>query len=599
MMRKLDRQAELLDTDGSSGPRAGGASNLLFVILAHDAPDAVAQLAASLVSAGSQATVWVHFDAGAPAEAHTSLRSAVQACPRIHVVSAPCTCRWGDISLVTAVFRTLSEARASGAKFDFAILLSGSCLPCRPVRQLERFLADSREREFVEVGDGGWIRDGLREERYELYFYLRPMRRRWADRLSVRAQRWLGVKRKFPSPLKPRFGSQWWALTWRTCETLLDFMAARPDLMRFFGSTWIPDELVIPTLVHHLVPPERIAGFTLTHYQFTRRGKPVVYYDDHLEYVMGLDRFFVRKVSPEATALRARCLARAAEPDDGAPLERIGRANDDYTVKTRAQTWYPQPGQIFYRSQFVDQSSTVLDTLPTSYIVVLAPAWMATAILDELRPPSFAPLGRVFAADRVDLGSDRLELAGVRSGDVALRDLHPALFLARLRQHCEGVPVLACAPFERAAPLEAILDDPAALKIACLPMTARPHQLLRQLLALGDGDLIAFTHRTPFAHPHWTDAALSTKLTADAEARLSRLTTTIHTASPQVIRMPLPRPAGGDTAWQHGIFKSSLEVCSFRGEAWFDELADGLERAWAQQPDEQRRRGRLSRLGQA
>ena len=60
--------------------------------------------------------------------------------------------------------------------------------------------------------------------------------------------------------------------------------------------------MVFQTYVHALVPQEAIAGFGLTHFQFTNRGKPVVFHDDHADYVRSLERFFVRKVSPEATA---------------------------------------------------------------------------------------------------------------------------------------------------------------------------------------------------------------------------------------------------------------------------------------------------------
>ena len=67
----------------------------------------------------------------------------------------------------------------------------------------------------------------------------------------------------------------------------------------------------------------RSPASALTHFQFTNRGKPIVFHDDHADYVRTLDRFFVRKVSPEAQRLRAACLAlaararrrRAARPD--------------------------------------------------------------------------------------------------------------------------------------------------------------------------------------------------------------------------------------------------------------------------------------------
>jgi len=345
--------------------------------------------------------------------------------------------------------------------------------------------------------------------------------------------------------------------------------------MRFFRRTWIPDELVIPTLVHHLVPPERIAGFTLTHYQFTRRGKPIVYHDDHADYVLGLQRFFVRKVAPEAAVLRERCLARAAEPDDGAPLDRIGEPNDDYAIKTRAQTHYPAPGQAFYRSQFDDQNAGVLDTLNAPYIVVIGPAPTAAAVVERLRGAAFTTFGHVFAADRVDLGGGRLAVDGLRSDDVALRDAHPALYLARLRSRAHGVPVLACSPFDTAAPLDAIIDDRAALKIACLPMARQPEVFARELLAR-DGDMAPSIEPLPFDHPRCFEATLATRLPRAARARLERLTDLMRWTSSTTIRWPLAEGHVLESATS-GVFRRSIETCEFQSEPWFGEVVRALE----------------------
>ena len=462
--------------------------------------------------------------------------------------------------------------------YDYVVLLSGACLPCRPVRQLERYLCDNVGREFIEVGDESWPIGGLRAERWQYWFPLPATRLPRFEKHLMRAQRLLGLKRRFPGGLTPRLGSQWWALTWETCNRILDFADANPAAMRFFRTVWIPDEMAIQTLVHHFVPSERIAGFTLTHYQFTRYGKPVVYYDDHADYVLGLRRFFVRKVSAEAIALRARCLAHAAEADDGEPLDRIGAPNDDYFVKTRAQTHYPPPGQAFYRSQFDDQDVRVLETLTTPYVVVIAPTAVADAVLEQLRGTSFTTVGRVFAAERVDLGSQRREWYGLRTDDAALRDLHPALYLARLRSRAEGVPVLACSPFDETAPLDAIIDDRAALKVACLPMPRRPEVFARELLGW-DNDVAAAIEPPPFDHPLCFDATLATRLPHFSLARLQRLADLMRWTSPTTIRLPLPAAHAGGEPTMAGFIRQSVETCEFQSEPWFAEVVRAVERA--------------------
>ena len=222
------------------------------------------------------------------------------------------------------------------------------------------------------------------------------------------------MRRRFPAGLEPRFGSQWWALTWPAAQAILADVRRNPKRLGFFRTVWIPDEMVFQTYVAALVPPEAIAGFGLTHFQFTNRGKPVVFHEDHAAYVRTLDRFFLRKISPEAKALRAACLARAGEPDDGAELRPAGRRRDHYRLKLAAQTHHAPPGALFYRDQFVDQIEPVLAAARDPYLVLLGPPALARALAARLPAPPFAVLGEIFAPGDVDLGPGRPELGGLR-----------------------------------------------------------------------------------------------------------------------------------------------------------------------------------------
>ena len=295
------------------------------------------------------------------------------------------------------------------------ILLSGACLPCRPVASLERFLAENAGREFIESEDESWITGGWRSERWRFWHCVRPQDpapRRAGSRRRIQAA--LRVRRRFPAGLEPRFGSQWWALTWPAVQAILADIRRNPKRLGFFRTVWIPDEMVFQTYVAALVPRGAIAGFGLTHFQFTNRGKPVVYHEDHAAYVRTLDRFFFRKISPEAKRLRAACLARAAEPDDGADLDRIGAPQDHYRLKLAAQTRYAPPGALFFRDQFVDRIEPVLAAARDPYLVVVGPPALARRLAGRLPEPPFAVLGEIFAPEAVDLGRGRAELGGLR-----------------------------------------------------------------------------------------------------------------------------------------------------------------------------------------
>jgi hypothetical protein len=86
----------------------------------------------------------------------------------------------------------------------------------------------------------------------------------------------------------------------------LDFAAERRDVMRFFRTTWIPDETFFQTLVRHLVPSSEIKTRTLTFLMFTDYGMPVTFYNDHYDLLLSQDFLFARKVSPDALELKER-----------------------------------------------------------------------------------------------------------------------------------------------------------------------------------------------------------------------------------------------------------------------------------------------------
>ena len=119
-------------------------------------------------------------------------------------------------------------------------------------------------------------------------------------------QKRLGLKRKIPEDLEIMIGSQWWCLRRRTVEWVLKFTHRRRDVMRFFATTWIPDETFFQTVVRHLVPEHEIQSRTLTFLMFSDYGMPVTFYNDHYDLLLSQDYLFARKISPDATELKRR-----------------------------------------------------------------------------------------------------------------------------------------------------------------------------------------------------------------------------------------------------------------------------------------------------
>jgi hypothetical protein len=129
-----------------------------------------------------------------------------------------------------------------------------------------------------------------------------------------------------PADLQIQIGSQWWCLRRRTIETLLEFCDHRRDVIRFFSTTWIPDETFFQTLVRHLVPEYEIRTRSLTFLMFTDYGMPVTFYNDHYDLLLSQDYLFARKISVDATQLKERLGQLYAETGLHFPISNEGRS---------------------------------------------------------------------------------------------------------------------------------------------------------------------------------------------------------------------------------------------------------------------------------
>jgi len=283
-----------------------------FAILAHERLDRVAALARHLTGHG--APVAVHVDARVRARALEGTGAEVLATRKTG---------WGGFGLVEAA---LDCARALLAHdLDHICLLSGACLPIRPIPVLAEYLVGSPDTDFIDsvpAARGGWVVDGLAKERFTLFH---PFSHRRTPRLfsaSVEVQRALRVRRRLPAGLSPHLGLQWWCLSVRTLRAIL----GHPDLpgwKRFFRRVWIPDESFFQTVVRFVRPWVEPAG-TLHLNRFDRRGQPHVFHDDHLALLSRAGRFLARKIDPDAGALYRHFLGAPADgcrdPVDEAPF---------------------------------------------------------------------------------------------------------------------------------------------------------------------------------------------------------------------------------------------------------------------------------------
>ncbi len=281
-------------------------AKIAYILLCHKDPEGIIAQAERLTAAGD--CVSIHFDARAPRDAYERIRSALADNPDVTFAKKREKCGWGEWSLVAATLHAVQAAVDAFPRATHFYMLSGDCMPIKSAEYAHAFV-DREEADYIESFDffnSDWIKTGIKEERLIYRHWFNERNQKPLFYASMRLQRKLRLDRAIPADLQIQIGSQWWCLRRRTIEAILDFCKARRDVVRFFRTTWIPDETFFQTLVRHLVPEHEIRSRTPTFLMFTDYGMPLTFYNDHYDLLLSQDYLFARKISPDAMELKER-----------------------------------------------------------------------------------------------------------------------------------------------------------------------------------------------------------------------------------------------------------------------------------------------------
>lgn len=428
-----------------------------FVMMAHANLNRAGQVARHLAEQG--APVVIHVDKSADDRAFYDLVRLTSGQPLIHFAPR-IACRWGCWSLVEASRSASAYLLARAPDIRHVYLISGSCLPIRPLRELRAFLDQNPDTDFIEsvtTDDVTWTQGGLSEERFTLTFPFSWKRRRRLFDAWVSIQRMLGLRRRVPEDVTPHMGSQWWCLTRKTLQAI----AADPDsarLDRYFRRVWIPDESYYATLVRRHA--RQLESRTLTLSKFDFQGKPHLFFDDHLELLRQSPAFFARKIWPGAQRVYGAFLG---DLPLASPARRTSSEIDRTFAAATERRTSGRPGLRmtgrFPRDDF-DGPQTAMN-----YAVFYGFDAVYRSFGDWVQGSlgSIAH-GHLFAPDRVEFADDTCVVAGGLTDSARLRDYDPVTFLANLiwsrrdayqsfllaaRDKHKITPFLACDPNAR------------------------------------------------------------------------------------------------------------------------------------------------------
>lgn len=202
-----------------------------FVILAHHMP----QQALRLIDRLCPAPIFLHVDRDADPAVHrhfaegAAQRKWVTLLPR----SRSAWASWGQVEPVLAGLRAAYDRSLS-----HAVILSGQDYPLVPLNGIEAFCHQHDGTSFMPywpLPSAMWGAAGGMER---LRYWHRPIRHR---RFRI------PIPRRLPRGLAPYGGASWFMLARPAIGDLLRFVAARPDVARFYRHAWTPDEMFIHT----------------------------------------------------------------------------------------------------------------------------------------------------------------------------------------------------------------------------------------------------------------------------------------------------------------------------------------------------------------
>lgn len=211
-------------------------TSLAAVVLAHQDPAHVRRLLAAL----ADVPTYLHCDV--KADDATAGAMVAGAGRHVHVLPRR-SGSLGSWSLVRIELDGLRQALA-GTAAEHLLVLTGSDYPLVPTEDLGRALEPWRDRSYLlsaPVPFAGW--DSARHPDGGRWRTERHFVHRGDDLVFVRGVPLrLPWRRRVPPGLRVRASSQWKVYARRDVQRLLEVVDTRPDLVRFWRSTLVPEE---------------------------------------------------------------------------------------------------------------------------------------------------------------------------------------------------------------------------------------------------------------------------------------------------------------------------------------------------------------------
>jgi hypothetical protein len=311
---------------------------LAFLVLNHRPPPQLLRLLATLRRGLPDAPICVHNDRFRAEVGPEAIRTI----DNVHLLANDKAMEWGGFSIVEAYWRSI-EWMTGNLEFDWMIVLSAQDYPVKPLRLLVDYLAVSEADAVLHAFPIDTLGSSVaRRDRRRRYLYQYTASDPGADagslaghlrlRLQQGAGRLVDVLNivqplfkvyRLPDPFPYRFGwrahsgpfspsypcwhgSNWFGLSRKAAEFVVDSMGCRPGYVEYYRRTIMPCESIFATLIGN-EPGLRVAQHALHHIRWAgpRTAHPDVFTCEDLAELRASPEYFARKfdITRDATIL--------------------------------------------------------------------------------------------------------------------------------------------------------------------------------------------------------------------------------------------------------------------------------------------------------
>lgn len=262
-------------------------------VIAHKAPLQLLRLVRRLQSPGHLAIVHVDQKSDGPEwdRARDELRDIGA------LLASPRSCNWGDYTFVDITLSCLDKLAETGRSCDFVNQISGQDYLIRPLPELEQHLSQHVGEclmQFHPFPYPDWTLGGYDR----LPTWRNPFSKARKPLIPLRFAR--RFHKRIPFGHKPFAGSAWWCIPFPAAQYLHQFLRDHPRYADYWKRAWIPDEMVVHTVLGNS-PFKPRSGVNYLHHIQWSPGKPNPDLLTHadLDNIKASGRFFARKFDEE------------------------------------------------------------------------------------------------------------------------------------------------------------------------------------------------------------------------------------------------------------------------------------------------------------